>query len=204
LNGPTADQQRITSLEGELNSVRAAELDRQSRQDFEGFSKKLQAECGVNVPDDFARTALLAAAMERPELQIAWQHRHITDEQLRAADAEFRQLESLYNRVLAAPDDPRKQQALAQMYQRGQELGLMMNSRKILNNVWRDVQKRASKVAPPIDELATADRDAVAFAVREAHSGDIPEPPVQWGNLSAAEGRKKSRELFGFDVGWSW
>jgi hypothetical protein len=43
----------------------------------------------------------------------------------------------------------------------------MLNSRKILNDVWRDVVKRAKEVAPLIDELATADRDAVAFAVRE-------------------------------------
>jgi hypothetical protein len=175
-----------------------------SRADFESFATKLQKSLGPNVDDQLARTNLLAALAERPELATVWQHRHVTDADLRAAEQEFRQLESLWQRAQAAPDDPRKQQAIAALEQRGYQLGLMLNSRKILNDVWRSVEKRAKSVTTPIDEIATADRDAVAFAVREAHSGDIPEPPVKWENLSAAEGRKKSKELFGFDVGWSW
>src|SRR5262249_51123333 len=122
--------------------------------------------------------------------------------QIRAAEKEFQQLEALYHRALAAPNDPRKQQAMSALERRGYELGLMLNSCKILNNAWRDVQKRAGKVAPLLDELASAERDAVAWAVREASSGDIPDPPVQWGKLSANEGRQKVKDLFGFDPGW--
>jgi hypothetical protein len=203
LSGPTAEQKRIGELEGEIGSLRNAELERQSRADFEGFARKLQAECGNNVDDQFARTALLSAAMERPELQIAWQHRHITDEQLRAADQEFRQLESLYQRVVQAPPDPRKQQAVAMLEQRGYQLGLLMNSRKILNDVWRDVVKRAKKAPPEIDIEATLDRDMIAQSIRDGQGpAVIPQAPVRWGSLSAKEGREKVLRDFGFDPGW--
>jgi hypothetical protein len=66
LSGPSPDQQRIEQLTGEIGSLRAAELERQSRADFDGFSKKLQAELGPNVDQDFARTNLLAAYADRP------------------------------------------------------------------------------------------------------------------------------------------
>jgi hypothetical protein len=142
-------------------------------------------------------------AVENPALEHAWRFRHLTDQERRTADAEFRQLEALYNRVQQAPYDPRKAQAMAQMERRGQELGLMMNAHKILNNVWRDVVKRARAVAPPIDPEATQTHDDVAWAVKQASSGDIPEPPVRWGSLSAKEGREKVMKEYGFDPGWS-
>jgi hypothetical protein len=185
-------------LTGELNSVRAAELDRQARADFEGWSQKLQAELGPNVDEHFARTTLLALSVENPELEAAWRYRHITDAARRTADAEFQQLEVLYNQAQRAPEDPRKAQALFQMERRGRELALMMNSHKILTKAWREVQNRARNVAPPIDELATADHDAVAFAVREMQSGDIPEPPVNLGQLTDAEFRAYTKKNFGF------
>jgi hypothetical protein len=193
-----ADRQRIEQLTGEIGSLRAAELDRQSRQDFEGFARKLQADCGPNVDESFARTNLLAALAERPELAVVWQHRHVTDEQLRAAERELQQLEVLHMRAQQAPDDPRKAQTLAWMEQRGYQLGLMLNSRKILNDVWRDVQKRASKVLPAIDADATQIHDDVAWAVRQARTGDLPEPPVNLGQLSDAEFRNFTRKNYGF------
>jgi hypothetical protein len=85
--------------------------------------------------------------------------------------------------------------------QRGQELGLMMKSRKILNDTWRAVQKKASKVLPDIDVLATADHDAVSFAMKQTVAGDIPSPPVNWGRLSGKEFREKVIKDHGFDPG---
>jgi hypothetical protein len=202
--GSSQERQQIERLTDEIGSLRAAEADRQSRADFEGFAAKLQKELGPHVDERFARTNLLAALAERPELATVWQYRHASDEQLRAADREFRQLEALYNRTLAAPDDPRKQQAIAALEQRGWQLGLMLNSRAILNKVWRDVQKKASKVLPPIDVEATADHDMVAQSVRDGSTPILPEPPVKWGNLSAREGRERIKQDFGFDPGWGW
>jgi hypothetical protein len=194
-----ADRQRIEQLTGEIGSLRAAELERQSRADFDGFSKKLQAELGPNVDENFARTNLLAAYADRPELAIVWANRHVTDEQLRAADREFRELEALYHQAQrVSNDDPRKAQAISWLERRGYQLGLLMNSRKILNDLWRDVQKRAAKVAPPIDELATTDRDAVVFAVREASSGDLPAPLVNFATMSDREFAEYTRKHYGF------
>jgi hypothetical protein len=197
--GPTADQKRIGELEAEIGSVRAAELDRQSRADFEGFSKKLQAECGPNVDDQFARTNLLAMAAENPALEHAWRFRHLTDDQLRAADQEFRRLEALHMRVQLAPDDPRKVAAMAQIERRGQELGLMMNARAILNTVWRDVQKRASKVLPAIDPIATADHDLIAQSIRDGQGPiDLREPAPDFASMDDRTFREYTRKTYGF------
>jgi hypothetical protein len=193
------DSAHINNLESQLSSMRLAEEARLALADFEGWSAKLQAELGPNVDEKFARTNLIAMAAQDRSLEKAWAYRHITPEQRRAADLEFQQLEALHWKVQQAPDDPRKAQALAQMERRGQELGLMMNAHKILNNAWRDVLKLAEKVKPPVDELATADREAVAFSIREGGSGRgmLPEPPVQLGNLSDNEFRKHLREKYG-------
>jgi hypothetical protein len=200
LDTSSADRQRIDALTGEIDGLRAAELDRQSRSDFEGFSKKLQAELGPNVDEHFARTNLLALAVERPELEAAWRYRNLTNEQRRAADLEFKQIEALYAQAQRAPDDPRKAEALAQMERRGQELGLMMNARTMLNNAWRDVVKRAEKVKPMLDEDATQTHLDVAAAVRGASTSKMPaEPPPNLGTMSDQELRRYTREHFGFE-----
>jgi hypothetical protein len=147
----------------------------------------------------------MAMSVERPELEVVFRdYRHLTDEQIAAADIALRQLEVLYQQVRAAPNDPRKQAALQQLEQRGYQLGLQVNSRKILNDVWRDVQKRAKGVAPPIDEEATQTREEVIAWVRGQSTPVIPETPIRWGSLSAKEAREKSIKEFGFDVGWGW
>jgi hypothetical protein len=70
-------------------------------------SSHLQGVLGPNVPDDYAQTQLLAMVAQKPELEIAWSYRNLTNEQLRAADLEFRQLEALYFRLQHAPNDER-------------------------------------------------------------------------------------------------
>jgi len=110
----------------------------------------------------------MAMAMRDPALERAWAYRHLTADQRRAAELEFQQLEVLHWKAQQAPDDPRKQQALAQLERRGWELGIAMNAGKILDRAWRDVQKRAEKVKPPIDEEQTQIRADVAFAMKGA------------------------------------
>jgi hypothetical protein len=195
LDTSSADRQRIDALTGQIDGLKAAEFQRAERADFDKFSSKLQAELGPNVPDDYARTLLLSMSAENPALESAWRYRNLTAEQRRAADAEFRQLEALYAQAQREPDDPRKQQVLMQMEQRGQELGLMMNARTMLNNAWRDVVKRAGKVAPPVDELATGDHNAVAALVRGASAPvDLAEPPPNFGSMSESEFQEWTRK----------
>src|SRR5262249_43938967 len=104
-----------------------------------------------------------------------------------------------YNQALRAADDQRKQAALRYLENAGQQLGLMMNSRKILNNAWSDVRKRASKVAPPIDEEATALRDDIAFQMKQGQGpAVIPEEKQNFGIMSDKEFQDFTRRKYGF------
>ena len=72
----------------------------------------------------------------------------------------------------------------------GNKLGLMMNSRKLLNGAWADVVKRARKVAPPIDEEMTATRAEISAAVRGASAPIPAERPPNLGAMSTQEYRR--------------
>jgi hypothetical protein len=200
LDTSSADRQRIDQLTGEIDGLKAAELDRQSRADFEGFAKQLQSQCGPNCPDDYARTTLLSMAMERPELQAAWHHRHLTNEQRRAAELEFKSLEVLYDQVRRSPDDdPRKAQALTQIEQRGAQLNQMLTARQLLNGAWKDVRNRADKVKPPIDPEATQVHGEISQYMRGAGGKVEPEPPPRFGEMTDSELREYTRKNFGFE-----
>jgi hypothetical protein len=176
---------------------------RTEREAFDKFSSELQGQLGPNVPDDYAKTQLLAMSVENPAIEAAWRFRNLTATERAIAERDFNALEVLYHKALQAPDDPRKAQALAQMERKGQELGLMMNAQKILTRAYRDVQKRAAKVQPAIDLEATADRALVAQSVRDGRMPlDYKEPEIEWGKLSSVEGRREVKERFGFDPGW--
>jgi len=164
------------------------------------YAQHLQQQCGPHAPDDYARSQLLALAMERPELQVAWKYRDLTGAQRQAVEREFRQLEQKYRYAQTTPDSPEKAQALAEMERRGQELAFVYGAQKMLNDARNEIRTRAGKLRPPIDEEATADRNAVAQAVRESGSGRAvpPEPPIQWGRLTENEFRNLTREKFGF------
>ncbi len=194
---------RISELQGQVNNLQAVEFQRQSRADFEGFAKKLQAELGPNVPDDYAKTQLLAMSAENPDLEVAWRYRNLTSEQRTALDREFQQLEVLYHQAQQAPDDPRKATALAQMEARGREIGLALNAGKMLDRVWRDVQKRAAAVKPAVDSEQTALRQEISGLMRSAGRGLPPaEPPPNFGKMSGPDGRRAVLERYGFDPGW--
>jgi DNA-directed RNA polymerase len=75
---------------------------------------------------------------------------------------------------------------------------LAVNSPSILRRLKNTILTEAKNSKPPIDIEATADRDAVAQAVREANHGDIPDPPIKLGQLSDAEFREYTRKNFGF------
>jgi hypothetical protein len=178
---------RVAELESELTGVRAEMHRKAEIEAFDKFSSKLQAECGPNVPEDYARTQLLAMAAQDQNLQAAWHYRNLTDADRRAADLALKQLEDLYQRAQQAPNDPRKAAALAALERRGWELGFALNARAILNKAWRDVAHRARAVKPPIDADATADRNAVAAAVRDAHGKVEPSRPPDLSNASNKE-----------------
>jgi hypothetical protein len=198
-----AQNEVVSSLRGEVAALREAEFQRAEMAAFDKVSSDLQTHCAnaANVPEDYARTQLLSMLVERPELKQVWSYRNLSDADRQACDTEFRQLEYRYNQVMRAPDSPEKQQALSQMYRRGQELGLMMNTPKIMQQVRNEVVGRARKVPPMIDVEATQTRFDIAQAMRGASAKIQSEPPPQLGRLTSQEYRKFVRENYGFDAG---
>jgi hypothetical protein len=193
------DRQRITDLEGELNSVRAAEYQRQELAALDKFCGELQSQLGPNIPDDYAKASLLAMAAQDPNLEVAWKYRGLTNEQLANADKEFRELEALYGKLTHSQDnDPRKQQAIAVLESRGRELGLMMNARAVIANAKRSVIKRA-EAHKVYDEDATLDRAAISQAIRDGQGPiNIPERPPNFGTMTDAEFKNFTRKHYGF------
>jgi len=199
--GPSQEQQQIERLTGEINSLREAEFNRYVQGQFDKFASDLQRECeNLDVVKE-----LKVMSVDRPELIDYWRYYCRFNNQDRAnARRELSQLDVLYGRAKAAPDDPRKASALAQMEQYGRHLQFIVIApakvRQVVNEM-RSMNRRAPK---DLDEIATADRDAVYQAIRDGSTPILPEPPVRWGNLSAKDGREKVRQDFGFDPGWGW
>jgi hypothetical protein len=203
LAGLNKDSQRATQLQGELDTLGGEVFRQQELAALDKFCGELQNQLGPNLPDDYAKTSLLAMAAQDPNLEVAWKYRGLTNEQLAAADRQFRELEALHFKVMQTPDtDPRRQQAINWIEQRGRELGIAMNARAIIANARRSVLKRAESFKP-IDIEATQLRDDIAFQMKQGQGpAVIPEAPVRWGSLSAREGREKVLKEFGFDPGW--
>jgi hypothetical protein len=193
----------VAALQNEVSSLRAQEQARIDQADFERACTDLQRQCGPHVDDHYAERELKSALVDRPELLQVWRNRNVTPDKIQAADREFRQLEAQYNRVQLAPDSPQKQQALAEMQQRGYALGLLMNTPKIISQLRRQVIDRAAKAPLPVDPDATLDRALIVQAIKEGGSGRAapPQPQVNLGRLTAQEYRNYVRENFGFDSG---
>jgi hypothetical protein len=197
LAGPTEDP-RIGQLTGEINSLRAQEQARIDQADFERACGELQRACGPHVDDHFAERELKSALVDRPELLQVWRNRNVTSDQIQAADREFRQLERQYNRVQMAPDSPQKNKLLAEIYSRGQELGLLMNTPKIIAQLRRQVIDRAQKTPLPIDEDATAVRGEISQIMRGAsRPSNYVEPPPNLGRMTDSEFREYLRKEHG-------
>jgi hypothetical protein len=139
--------------------------------------------------------------VDRKELEPAFRViQTTTTEQRQQAAAEYQRLEATYRSVERTPNSPKRTQALQELNRRGQEIWLQASADNIVRTAIRDVRGAARKEPKPIDEEATADRAAVAQAIRESGSGKVPpaEPPIQWGRLSENEFRNLTREKFGF------
>ena len=124
----------------------------------------------------------------------------MTNDQLRAADRELREVEALYISAQQAPDgDPRKQQAIAMLEQRGLQLGYMLNARTMLNNARRAVIAKARKAPPEIDWAVSADRDLIVQSLKGASAPhDFKQPPPPFGRMSDAEFRNYTKDNYGF------
>jgi hypothetical protein len=161
--------------------------------DFGRLAAEVQSKLPDHLPSDYAETQLLAAAINNPTLQAAFDYRNCDR---RAVDRELRQAEAALAHFARNPQAAAPQQ-VEWLTQHSRQLGLALNSQAILNRAVRDVIKRAES-HKPLDETATADHDAVAASVRGASGKASPEPPPNFGNMSDAELRRYTKTNFGF------
>src|SRR6516162_2703929 len=74
--GTSEDKQRADSLQGEVDSLRAAEHRRQELEAFESYCGDLQKQMPSHVPADYVRAKLEALA-HNPEIALAWDLRGV-------------------------------------------------------------------------------------------------------------------------------
>jgi hypothetical protein len=183
---------QIAELQGtnaQLLAERQREID---QRDFDKLAADLQAELPNHLPENHAANALWAAAARDPNLVAAFEARNLD---AREAAARFAQLEALYNQLVRDPNpDARKQNAMAWLQQQGHQLGIIMNSARILQNAKATIVKQA-RAHPVYDDLATQTRMDVAAAVRGASAPlDLKEPEPRWGSLTDNELRDITRK----------
>jgi hypothetical protein len=188
-----ADQQRITELTGQVESLRAEEFRRGELQAFNDMAADLQQHMPSWAPPDYAEMRLKALAHD-PELCLAWDLRNAdksaAKEELLKVQWELAKLH--YDK---APDPKRVQE----LQQYGYRLQVAVNSAGILRKARLDIINEAAKLKPPIDEDATQTHIDVAAAVRGASRPiDLKEPPPDFSGMSDAEFRDFTRRNYGF------
>ncbi len=75
----SGDSQRVTELQGEVDNLRAEMHRRQGLEAFNKYASDLQGKLPETLPSDWARTSLIAAAAQDPNLEAAWRYRNLTE-----------------------------------------------------------------------------------------------------------------------------
>jgi hypothetical protein len=182
---------KISGLEGQLNELRTAEYRRQELAAFNEFVDDLDrqvSQVAPHLPEGWSKLKVESLAHWDPDARLAFETRNIDP---KAANLDLQHVRF----ALKQATDPKQ---IAELTKLAHQLDVASRSASILRQVKNQIISEAKKLQPPIDPEATADRDAVAAAVREAMSGDIPEKPVNLGTMSDREFGEYTRKNFGF------
>jgi hypothetical protein len=187
------EAEQFSALQNENARLKSRLQFEADQKDFGKLTGEIQAKLPSNLPDDFAVTALKSMAVDRPELVLAFDTRHVDR---RAVAAELRQVEAalFWQQRNPSAADPGY---AAQLQQYRGQLNVALHSREILNRAVREVVQRG-QAHRPIDETATADHDAIVFAMRGAGGKAPVEAPPNFANMSDRELKKYTREHYGF------
>jgi hypothetical protein len=192
-----AEQQRaveqLSALQSENAQLRAYAQRAVDQADFGKLTSEVQSRLPSHLPEDFAVTALKSMAVDRPELVLAFDTRHVDR---RAVAAELRQVEAalFWQQRNPSAADPGY---AAQLQQYRGQLNVALHGREILNRAVREVVQRG-QAHRPIDPEATEMHDVVAAAVRGASGKASPEPPPNFGQMSDRQLREYTKTNFGF------
>jgi hypothetical protein len=185
---------QLTALQSENAQLKGHLRYQADLADFEKLAGEVQSKLPAHVPEDYAAINFKAMAAERPEIALAFDLRHVDQ---RAASVELNRVQIALGLLQRDPlADPNRITALTQY---AQQLNLARNSAAILRAARQEVIKRAERLRPPLDEAATADREAVAASVRSAGGKVAPEPPPNLGQLTDRQFREWGRQNVGFD-----
>jgi hypothetical protein len=185
---------QLTALQSENAQLKGHLRYQADLADFEKLAGEVQSKLPAHVPEDYAAINFKAMAAERPEIALAFDLRHVDP---RAASVELNRVQIALGLLQRDPlADPNRITALTQY---AQQLNLARNSAAILRAARQEVIKRAERLRPPLDEAATADREAVAASVRSAGGKVAPEPPPNLSNMTDRQFREWGRQNVGFD-----
>jgi hypothetical protein len=187
------EAEQFSALQNENAQLKSRLQFEADQKDFGALTSEVQSKLPSNLPDDFAVTALKSMAVDRPELVLAFDTRHLDR---RAVAAELRQVEAALFWQQRNPNAADPGYA-AQLQQYRGQLNVALHGREILNRAVREVVQRG-QAHRPIDETATADHDAVVFAMRGAGGKAPVEAPPNFANMSDRELKKYTREHYGF------
>jgi hypothetical protein len=197
LSQPSPDQQRITELTGQVDSLRAEEFRRGELAAFNEMAEGLQQAMPSWAPPDYAEMRLKALAHDQI-IALAWELRNVDKV---AAQFELTKVTREFLQLKQDPAaDPKRVQELQQY---GARLEIAISANAILRKARLDIINEAAKLKPPYDPDATQIHMDVAAAVRGASAPlDLKEPEPEYGKLSASEGRQLVKAKYGFDPGW--
>jgi hypothetical protein len=163
---------KVAELTGQLNDLQAQIHRQEELKAFNEFADTLQKQMPSWLPEDYARVKLESLAHD-PVARLAWETRSI-DPKAAALDLAHVQF------ALKQTTDPKQ---IAELNKLAFQLNVAANSAAILRQARNHILNEAKKLPPPISEEATQIHDDVAWAVRQAQHGDIPEPQVDLGKL---------------------
>jgi hypothetical protein len=186
-------QEQFSALQSENAQLRAHAQRAADQADLDRLTGEIQAKLPSNLPQDFAVTALKSMAVDRPELVLAFDTRHLDRRAVAAEKTKVEQSLAWLQRNPSAADPG----YAAQLQQYHGQLNVALHGREILNRAMREIVSRG-QAHRPIDEVATADHDAVAAAVRGSSAKASPEPPPNFGNMSDKQLREYTKTNFGF------
>jgi len=145
LSAPSADQQRIGQLTGELDGLKAQIRAAEELKAFNEFSDDLQKQLPSWLPEDYARVKLESLAHD-PVARLAWDTRNIDP---KAAALDLAHVQFALKQLQGNPNaDPAKVRELNQL---AYQLNVAANSAAILRQARNMILKEANGLKPPID-----------------------------------------------------
>jgi hypothetical protein len=176
-----------TFVDGEIEKSRLAQA-------FESHVAGIQQRCPDYVPDDYAKSELLAMSLSDPRLEVAFRAaaQGVSRPQIMA------ELDRVNGALQHAARNPTADpNVIPQLQRMAHELAIAFHANTILRQAEAAIIKKANS-RPPIDPDLTADRALVAASMKGSSRPVEADPPPAFGQMGDAEFRNFTRRNYGF------